>query len=994
MYEFTRNRMRSLVVVGISLMPFAVLGQTIIDGFTDAGPNTIAPPGVKRTTVGVTTVTDSGLGDVAGGSRTLTVEATVAGGANPEVVAGVIPSFTLMAYSSSLLADGAVTLFYDADGAGLGLDLSLGTGIQLALITDAAAVPYIITLTLSDGIITESDVQVGMMSGSALVQFFYTSFPNVDLANIHSIEMAIDSSAAGDFETSGPGIVTFGEPECGNGVLEIANGEECDDGNGIDGDGCDSNCTVSAACTYVHPGPGVERFVGACGAPNFSSIQAAVDASASGDTVSICPGAWIESVIVGREVRIRSTAGAAMTSVQAGTAADTIFDVRRSGVTIEGLTLTGAERAIAVDQICPLGISSCPTLQGSSLAIRHNVITSNAVSGIDINRKVDCLSITNNEVSANGDAGVVVAAQELASVFVDILGNSISQSPIGLDVAAAGPALLIGQNVVELAATFGVRIGALVGGMPADQMIENDVRNNATGIRVDAGGEVLRILQNNITGNGIGLDNVAPAAAVDATLNWWGSQTGPFHPTKRPSGLGDSVADATAFDTFFVEFLCGPAPGGFPSVGGVCDNADPDDQVQYIAIGHSPDVSRTGRYVSFVSAEDLNGDDRITVNNADASEEVFLLNRKPIRRPGAYCLGGTNPGAACVTQRDCPADFNADPIVTEGACVLITQLSHDPSGSGSSRAPRLNHRGDVVFAANANLTGGNPDGSFEAVQWNHRVFRRTSPPNPNSALLEISIGSSSFDSEAPQAARSPRYVPFESLANFTGQNADHNREIFVYDASRNSYMQVTNTTGAENRRPATQTGRQVIFDSTANLTGQNADGNREIFSATRKRGGWAIVQRTNTTAPVENAAGAVARRGNSIIFSSNGNFTGQNADGNREIFLLDRNTFKQITHTTAGENANPVLNPRGRFIAFESTSDADATGATLTNRRVFLYDAKLGTTKPISRSLFGSNENPRISQGRFVVWESTANLTGSNPGGNRVVYLYNRRKDN
>jgi len=51
-------------------------------------------------------------------------------------------------------------------------------------------------------------------------------------------------------------------------------------------------------------------------------------------------------------------------------------------------------------------------------------------------------------------------------------------------------------------------------------------------------------------------------------------------------------------------------------------------------------------------------------------------------------------------------------------------------------------------------------------------------------------------------------------------------------------------------------------------------------------------------------------------------------------------------------------------------------------------------TKAISRSFFGSNQNPRISQGRYVVWDSTANLTGSNPGGKRVVYCYNRRRDN
>ena len=99
------------------------------------------------------------------------------------------------------------------------------------------SVPYTVTLTLSDGIIVESDAQVGVMSGAALVQFPYANFPTVDLGNIDSIELIVDPNVAGDFETSVPGIVTYGEPVCGNGILEPQIGEACDDGNLFSGDG-------------------------------------------------------------------------------------------------------------------------------------------------------------------------------------------------------------------------------------------------------------------------------------------------------------------------------------------------------------------------------------------------------------------------------------------------------------------------------------------------------------------------------------------------------------------------------------------------------------------------------------------------------------------------------------------------------------------------------------------------------------------------------------
>ncbi len=99
-----------------------------------------------------------------------------------------------------------------------------------------------------------------------------------------------------------------------------------------------------------------------------------------------------------------------------------------------------------------------------------------------------------------------------------------------------------------------------------------------------------------------------------------------------------------------------------------------------------------------------------------------------------------------------------------------------------------------------------------------------------------------------------------------------------------------------------------------------------------------------------------------------------------------------MSGTLTQQSSNPCA---AMFVVFESTADVEdgGSGATLTNRRVHLFDRKRGTTLLISRSFFGDNFTPRISNGRFVVWESTANLTGSNPGGEPAIYLFDRRKD-
>ncbi|MFC1760799.1 nitrous oxide reductase family maturation protein NosD [Planctomycetota bacterium] len=40
----------------------------------------------------------------------------------------------------------------------------------------------------------------------------------------------------------------------------------------------------------------------------------------------------------------------------------------------------------------------------------------------------------------------------------------------------------------------------------------------------------------------------SPAAIVDALANWWGDNSGPYHPTTNPGGLGDEVSDSVLFD--------------------------------------------------------------------------------------------------------------------------------------------------------------------------------------------------------------------------------------------------------------------------------------------------------------------------------------------------------------------------------------------------------------------------------------------------------------
>jgi nitrous oxidase accessory protein NosD len=856
---------------------------------------------------------------------------------------------------------------------------------------------------------------------------------------------------------------------CGNEMIEL--GEECDDGNQIDGDGCDADCTVSSACTFSHGGTPAELFVGACGAPSFADVQAAVDASADGDIVSVCPGTYTQPVQISAEVTLRSTAGAASTVLHT---TGTTLDILRSGVSVEGLTLiSDVGAAIRADAICPLDESGCPSSSGSNLRISDNVIR-DSVAGIEWHTRVDCVEIVNNSFADNdahisllqaagapavlvevgGESGGVGegnvlsggggsgVALEIAGIEVSIVDNTVeNMAGAGIvvrDVFSSTP-VTVAANTVRQAVGTGVAVSNIP---PGSQLVENEIDSNGgDGIRIGAGAAGANVENNNITNNGVGLGNEAASGSLDATLNWWGSQTGP---SGVFTGDGDIIVDRSGSTTQFVEFLCRPFPEGFASFEGVCSIETPE--LRQLLSGRRPDIDPLGPYLVFESSADIDVDPRTQISNADGGVEIFLLDREP--RPkigkvpfGGVCLGGLNPCdfddpgscATCFGAGDCLGEPGSDPITLNGDCVQITQLTDDPTGGDFHKNPRITGRGkDVVFATTTDLTGSNPDGSQELVGWNRKKFEASLPGGPFTALTDGDAGEVS-DSSTP--SKSGTFVAMESTGDPVPEtteglfgNADGNREIYVYSPRKLVWFQITRTTGfcamsggtclddtecegpgdtcetVENQRPSTIDGKRIVFDSTADLHNDvkrpginNPDHNREIFLAKLKKNGPPLItQITDTVAPVENRSASGDFRAKRVSFTSNGNLDSvdpRNADGSREIFVWSRNedSIAQITDASSGESINPVLSMSGRWMVFESTADLQGNGAT--NRRVFQHDRDTDEILTLSKARFGVNQLPRVRRRRFVTWESTANLTGRNPTRDWVIFVFDRKKE-
>jgi Tol biopolymer transport system component len=235
---------------------------------------------------------------------------------------------------------------------------------------------------------------------------------------------------------------------------------------------------------------------------------------------------------------------------------------------------------------------------------------------------------------------------------------------------------------------------------------------------------------------------------------------------------------------------------------------------------------------------------------------------------------------------------------------------------------------------------------------------------------------------------SKRTVAFVSSGDHVGTNADGNDEIFTYDIKLATIVQVTDTVGAENGGVSiNKRGRRIAFLSTADFAGTNADGNAEVFlydtvSAT-------FLQVTNTAVAVENDHPRLDGVGKYLYFDSNGDLTGGNADGNREIFryVVPQAILEQVTNTTDGDCEHPVPSFKGRFVAFTSdTGDLDGPNADGEDE-VYRLDTVKDVMVRVTNSDVASHSPLITVNGRFVAFESTDDITGFNADGSQEIFV-------
>jgi Tol biopolymer transport system component len=293
----------------------------------------------------------------------------------------------------------------------------------------------------------------------------------------------------------------------------------------------------------------------------------------------------------------------------------------------------------------------------------------------------------------------------------------------------------------------------------------------------------------------------------------------------------------------------------------------------------APAISRDGSRVVWSTDRSIVG------GNLDLNREIVRWTRIGLFSATSYVTNSVSP----VSNRGPVTDDAGDDIVytagmdsgsdlfhfrTTGA--VTTQLT--ATIDGESVQPFLNPSGThVVFASNGVVDEIDAEGGYEILLWD----------------LDEGVASMVTDVESDADSLSPvmnddtRRVAFVSSAPFVGQAEQEKSQVVLFQRSGPfvSFLspgepgQFGIGAVAMNARST-----RMVFDSDGDHTGDNADGNFEIFVRDFGPTGEQITQITD-----DPGAGSgevdIDGSGTRIVFSSRGDHAGSNADGGREIFL-------------------------------------------------------------------------------------------------------------
>ena len=243
----------------------------------------------------------------------------------------------------------------------------------------------------------------------------------------------------------------------------------------------------------------------------------------------------------------------------------------------------------------------------------------------------------------------------------------------------------------------------------------------------------------------------------------------------------------------------------------------------------------------------------------------------------------------------------------------------------------------------------------------------------------------------PSISQNGTLLAFGTNSNVAGLNAGGIPNVFVYDGATQKFTRVTSQGGAD--PSISGNGRFVAFTSSADYVRRNADGSDEIFRYDRVTKRFLQFTRDNN-GDGSSELPSTDFKGRKVAFETTSNIHLRNPDLSPEVYLSNRgaNTPMSKDPNGDGESHNVAISSDGNFVSFESTSDLTGHNSDF-SQELMVYDVKRRKVSQVTNDTegAGSSGTSAISgDGRYVVFISSSNLGLLNPDGASAVYLINR----
>jgi parallel beta-helix repeat protein len=348
------------------------------------------------------------------------------------------------------------------------------------------------------------------------------------------------------------------------------------------------------------------RIIGAdiiqVGPGGYPTIQHGLYAAAAYDTVLVAPAIYYQNVVWPNTqgIYLLSEAGADFTIIDGLNVAPvmTIHLALDTTTKIDGFTIVNGQSGIfCQDGACPI-IMNNKIINNSNSGIlcvaADPIIRDNEISGnsagyggaIHCSKAFTATSprIIRNVITNNGanlwGGGIFCGEFSAPSIVDNMITDNSAESGGAIYCWGSNPEYFQGNTIrnncaaedgggIFLWENHATTISGNVidsntaiyngGGICSEHstplIIENTIANNTA--QLGAGIYTYSMLtpnsptveHNNIYGNvEYGVFNETVVHTTEATNNWWGDSTGPYHPTTNPNGQGDRVSDRVAFE--------------------------------------------------------------------------------------------------------------------------------------------------------------------------------------------------------------------------------------------------------------------------------------------------------------------------------------------------------------------------------------------------------------------------------------------------------------